>query len=170
MSEKRNLIDHYAYWTTEAVKVDLNTKRHDFGVLISNLGNDFNIGTVIRSANAFLASKVFIYGRRKYDRRGTVGTHHYENLSEINLNQLRNITDFNLVAIDNVPGATPIESFEWPESPLMMFGQETNGLPPELLDLAADHVYIKQYGSVRSLNVGSAASVAMYDWCTKNVQ
>lgn len=169
--ETRNIIDHYHYWDTEAIKADLDTRRHPFGVLVSNLANDFNVGTVIRSANAFLAREVFFYGRRRYDRRGTVGTHHYENLKVIGDNDLESLAaQYTLVAIDNVTGAEPIETFKWPANPLLMFGQEQVGLPQTLLDKTEIRVYIKQYGSVRSLNVGSAASIAMYDWCVKNVK
>jgi tRNA G18 (ribose-2'-O)-methylase SpoU len=169
MTKIRNVIDHYAYWRTEAIKAELNTRRHPFGILISNLQNDFNIGTVIRSANAFLAREVIICGRKKYDRRGTVGTHHYENLRWVKEEDVAALGyHYNLVAIDNVDGAEPIETFKWPTNPLMLFGQEQGGLPSSLLSIAAHKVYIRQYGSVRSLNVGSAASIAMYDWCVKN--
>lgn len=169
--ETRNIIDHYWYWKQEAIKADLDKKRHPFNVLCSNLGNDFNIAGVIRSANAFLAKKVYIYGSRKFDKRGTVGTHHYEHIFPFQDEDYLNILcdEFNLVAFDNVDGAIPLPSFEWPENTLMAFGQEQIGLPQEILDRAKSVVYIPQYGSVRSLNVASAATVAMYDWCVKNV-
>jgi tRNA G18 (ribose-2'-O)-methylase SpoU len=171
-NETRNIINHYWYWETEAIKTNLDTKRHPFSVLCSNLYNDFNVACVIRSANAFLASKIFVYGRKKYDKRGTVGTHHYEHIEflkeEESLDEL--LGNFNLVAFDNVDGAEPLPNFQWPERTLMAFGQEQVGLPPEILSRAKSVVYIPQYGSVRSLNVASAASIAMYDWCVKNGQ
>lgn len=170
--ETRNIIDYYWYWKNEAIKADLDKRRHPFWVLCSNLHNDYNIACVIRSANAFLASKVFVYGRKKYDKRGTVGTHHYEHVEnfkdEAVLDDLYD--QFNLVAFDNVENALPLPDFQWPERPLMAFGQEQVGLPPEILNRAKNVVYIPQYGSVRSLNVASAASIAMYDWCVKNVK
>ena len=170
--ETRNIIDHYWYWKTEAIKADLDKKRHGFSVLCSNLYNDFNIACVIRSANAFVAQKVYIYGKRKYDRRGTVGTHHYENIEYIKEDEKELdilLNKYTLVAIDNVKGATSLPEFVWPKNPIMAFGQEQIGLPPELLERAKHVVYIPQYGSVRSLNVASAASITMYDWCVKNV-
>ena len=75
--ETRNVIDHYHYWKHEAIIADLDSKRNNFTVLCSNLYNDFNIATVIRNSNAFLAKQVILYGSKQYDRRGTVGTHHY---------------------------------------------------------------------------------------------
>ena len=172
--DNRNVIDHYKYWKTEAIKADLERKRcqrvNNFSVLCCNWQNDFNIGGVIRNANAFLASQIFIYGRKRYDKRGAVGTHHYENFSFV-----KEITDLNeilekytVVAIDNVEGAQSIDSFEWPDNPLMVFGQESIGVEPELLESADSIIYIPQYGSVRSLNVACASAVMMNDWCRKN--
>lgn len=165
MTETRNVIDYYHYWTTEAIKADLANKKHNFSILISNKFNDFNIGTVIRNANAFLAKNIFILGRRRFDRRGTVGTHIYEKLTFI-----KDVEEIPhpIVAMDNIDGAVPIETFEWPKEHFVMaFGQEQLGLPEEILKIAKHIVYIKQYGSVRSLNVGTASGIAMYDYCKK---
>lgn len=165
MTEKRNVIDYYSYWTTEAIKADLAQKKHNFSILISNKFNDFNIGTVIRNANAFLAKNIYILGRRRFDRRGTVGTHIYEKLTFIK--DVEEISD-PIIAMDNIDGAVPIENFEWPKEHFVMaFGQEQLGLPEEILKVAKHIVYIKQYGSVRSLNVGTASGIAMYDYCKK---
>jgi len=168
VSETRNLIDHYWYWDTEAIKVDLDEKRHPFGILISNLGNDFNIGSVIRNSNAFLAKSVYYFGRRKWDKRGAVGTYNYISLQHIPEGSLDLIEGYNWVGIDNLPGAIPIDDFQWPENTLMCFGQEQAGLPDSILERCDSLVYIKQFGSVRSLNVGCASAIAMYDWCRKN--
>lgn len=167
---KRNVIDYYAYWTTEAIKADLDTKRHNFSILVSNKINDFNIGTVIRNSNAFLARDVFVYGRKRYDRRGTVGTHLYQNISFIKeIEEIQFPDDYILVAMENTPEAIPLDSFDWPKDRhvVMIFGQENEGVSHELLDLAHHVVYIRQYGSVRSLNVGTASGIAMFDYCSK---
>ena len=166
----KNVIDYYWYWNNDAIKADLNKKRHSFAVLCSNLYNDFNIGGVVRNSNAFLAKQVYIYGRRKFDRRGCVGTYHYENLIHLpTISELLPLLEqFTLVAVDDVKGATPIDGFEWPGDTLMAFGQEQVGLPPEILAHAQHVVYIKQFGSVRSLNVACASGICMYDWCRKN--
>lgn len=167
--ETRNIIDHYHYWKTEAIKADLDEKRHNFSTLICNFGNDFNIGSVIRNSNAFLGKAVYIYGRKRYDRRGTVGTHHYENL--IHINSLDELPEGMLVAVDNVPGAEPIDDFEWPtdQHVILAFGQEQIGLREDVLSMAKSVVYVRQYGSVRSLNVACAAAITMQDYCRKVV-
>jgi tRNA G18 (ribose-2'-O)-methylase SpoU len=173
MEETRNIIDHYHYWKHDDIVADLDTKRHNFTVLCSNLGNDFNIATVIRNANAFLANSVWIYGNKQYDRRGTVGTHNYTHFRHFKEDQeaelLKAMRGMYVVGVDNVGDAKPINEFAWPvkKPVLMVFGQEQIGIPKKLLDLCDELVYIKQYGSVRSLNVGTASGIAMYDYCSK---
>jgi tRNA G18 (ribose-2'-O)-methylase SpoU len=172
-SETRNLIDHYAYWRHDAIVADLDEKRHNFSVLCCNLGNDFNIATVIRNGNAFLAKEIIIYGSKQFDRRGTVGTHKYSHIRHFAENRLDDlkeyIADHEIVAVDNVANSVPIDSFEWStkKHTVVCFGQEQIGIPQNVLDLADHVVYIRQYGSVRSLNVGTAAGIAMYDYCRK---
>ena len=176
-----NVIDYYKNWESEQILADLNTKRNNFTVIASNLENDFNIATLIRNANAFMANEVWIYGRKQYDRRGTVGTHHYTNFKHVktidniqdSLIELRKQHNGNvrIVGMDNVDGAMNIEQYAWSpyKHTVMVFGQEKNGIPQELIDLCDDILYIKQYGSVRSLNVGTASGIAMYSYCTNVV-
>lgn len=168
-TDNRNVLDVYKYWTTEAIKADLDTKRHNFSVLISNKFNDFNIGSVIRNANAFLAKEIIIYGRRKFDPRGTVGTVHYENFRHVKVVEELVFPDSVIVGMDNIPSAKPIETFEWPKDKhvIMAFGQEQSGLPEEIINICHHMVYIRQYGSVRSLNVGCASAITMFDYCQK---
>lgn len=167
--DNRNVIDVYKYWTVDAIKGNLDTKRHNFSVLISNQFKDFNIGTVIRNANAFLAREVIVYGRKQFDRRGTVGTHLYENLKFVKFTDELDLTNCCVVGFDTGDDAVPVETFDWPKDKhvIMVFGQEDVGLVPELRNLCERILYIKQYGSVRSLNVGCASSIAMYDYCAK---
>jgi len=167
--DKRNIIDYYKYWTVEAIRADLDTKRHNFSVLISNEFHDFNIGAVIRNANAFLAKEVIIYGRKTYDKRGTVGTHIYENMKHVRHIENLEFSNSIVVGVDNLDSAVPIETFNWSQDQhvIMAFGQEQIGLPDDIKAICNHFVYIKQYGSVRSLNVGVAAGIAMYDYCSK---
>ena len=176
--ETRNVIDHYHYWKHEAIVADLDTKRHNFTILCSNLYNDFNIATVIRNANAFLASKVIVYGSKQYDRRGTVGTHRYTHFAHCKntidlIDEMKNIFNQHqsakLIGIDNISTSMPIETYEWDANThyIIAFGQEQVGLPKEIIEMCADLLYIRQYGSVRSLNVGTASGIVMYDYCSK---
>ena len=177
--ETRNLIDHYKYWTDEAIRADLETKRHNFSVICCNIGNDFNIATVIRNANAFLAKEVVIYGHKKYDRRGTVGTHHYTNFHHVK--SIDNLGSYiektvsehegkvKLLGIDNVCEAKDVNAFDFDPNVhyIMIFGQEQIGVPRDVLDMCDDLLYIPQYGSVRSINVGTASGIIMNNYCAK---
>jgi len=170
--DTRNIIDYYKYWQQDAILADLDTKRHNFSILCSNVGHDFNLGSIVRAGNAFLAKEVVIYGRKKYDRRGCVGTQNYTHFKHVretdNLAAL--FAEFDLVVgIDNIPGAEPIEEFEWSPNvkTLICFGQEQIGLPQEVISKCHKLLYICQYGSVRSLNVGCASAIVMYDYVKK---
>jgi len=172
MDDTRNVTDFYKYWETDAIRADLDSKRHNFSVMCANIQGDFNIGTVIRNANAFLAKEVIIYGRRKFDPRGTVGTRHYTNFKHVNeledLSTLRR-DDVYIVGVDNIEGAEAIDNIELPMDKhiIFAFGEENSGLTPEMLAVCDALVYIKQFGSVRSLNVGTASGIIMYEYCRR---
>jgi tRNA G18 (ribose-2'-O)-methylase SpoU len=180
MSETRNVLDHYHYWKHEAILADLDARRNNFTVVCSNLYNDFNIATVIRNANAFLAKKVILYGSKKYDRRGTVGTHHYTHFGHCRTfedleNEIKILKGtygtVRIIGMDNIPGAHPIDEYSWNSNAhyVLVLGQEQVGIPKELLDICDDLLYIKQYGSVRSLNVGTASGIAMFSLVSNTV-
>tara|TARA_R110000824_G_scaffold24884_20_gene87182 strand:+ start:688 stop:1236 length:549 start_codon:yes stop_codon:yes gene_type:complete len=165
-----NVEDRFKGKSKEEIRSVLRSTSHNFSVMMEHWRGDFNIGTMIRNANAFNAEKVFYYGKKKYDRRGSVGTHHYVDLNFIDdfggLVSLK--SDYIFICLDNVDGAESMEDFLWPENALMIFGEEGSGLSPEILALADHVVSITQYGSVRSMNVGTTSGIAMYDYTRKN--
>ena len=172
LPDNRNIIDHYAYWSDEAIRADLDTRRLPYALLLENYSYDFNIATTVRSANAFLASKIHVCGRKKWDKRGSVGTNHYEHLSyhpdsESVIDDYRE-KGYKIVAIDNIDGASSMVEYQWDEKSLIIFGQEQIGISPESLKAADDVVYIPQLGSVRSLNVGVASGIAMFSYISQH--
>lgn len=174
-ADGRNIIDHFFYWNNDAIIADLDSRRHNFGILISNLQNDFNIGSVVRNANAFLAKEVIIYGRSHWDRRGSVGTYNYTHFKKVketdDISQV--IRDYDvIVGADNIGNAVPIDDFHFEPSRkyLFCFGQEHIGLPESIIRICHHIVYIRQFGSVRSLNVGCASAIIMQDYCRKVVK
>ncbi|MGZ4539243.1 MAG: TrmH family RNA methyltransferase [Blastococcus sp.] len=166
--DRRNVIDRYRYWTVEAIVADLDRRRHPFHVAIENFGHDLNIGTVVRTANAFLAAEVHIVGRRRWNRRGAMVTDRYQHLRHHP--DVAALLDFtagsglSVVAVDNGPGAVPIETAELPRECLLLFGQEGPGLTAEAREAAVLTVSIAQFGSTRSINAGVAAGIAMHAW------
>lgn len=161
--DPRNVCDHYKYWENDAILADQDKKRSGLTVFAENFGNDFNVATVIRSSNAFLCKEVVLIGRRKWDRRGACGMHHYEHLTHSpDLEGALSARPGNrIVVLDNVPGARSIYEYSWERNTVLILGQESIGVSPESLAAAHDVVYIPQFGAVRSLNVGAAATVAM---------
>jgi len=166
--DRRNVVDRYRYWTVEAIVADLDTRRHDFAVAIENWRHDLNIGTVVRTANAFLAREVVIVGRRRWNRRGAMVTDRYQHVRHVEtisaLSTYADETGYELVAIDNLPGALPLESNALPRKALLLFGQEGSGLTDEARAAATTTFSIAQFGSTRSINAGVAAGIAMHAW------
>ncbi|ASW53395.1 RNA methyltransferase [Plantactinospora sp. KBS50] len=166
--DRRNVVDRYRYWRHEAIVADLDERRHGFHVAIENWQHDFNIGTVVRNANAFLAAEVHIVGRRRWNRRGAMVTdryqhvRHHDTIEEL-VGWARDRA-LPLVGIDNLPGARALETAALPRRCVLLFGQEGPGLSAPAR-CACDQVFsIAQYGSTRSVNAGVASGIAMHAW------
>ena len=166
------MVDAYRYWRREAIIADLDVRRFPFEVAIENFGHDANIGTVVRTANAFAAARVHIVGRRRWNRRGAMVTDRYQHLQHHDDVQAlaadaghRGLT---IVAVDNLPGSVPVETVELPVRCLLLFGSESTGLTPEATAAAAITVSIAQFGSTRSINAGVAAGIAMHAWIRRH--
>lgn len=166
--DHRNVVDKYRYWSVEAIREDLAKNRSDLHIAIENLEHDLNIGSIVRTGNAFNVGAVHIVGRHKWNRRGTVMTDRYLEVffhpSPEDLAEWAEENDYELVAVDNLPGSTQLEKTDLPQRCLLVFGQESNGLTPHLLQKCAKAVYIPQFGSTRSMNVAAAAAIAMHWW------
>lgn len=166
--DTRNVIDRYRYWRMDAIVADLDSRRHPFHVAIENWQHDMNIGSIVRSANAFAADTVHIIGRRRWNKRGAMVTDRYQHVEYhpdvAAFAEWAHEASVPIVAVDNVAGAVPIEAFAWPERCVLLFGQEGPGLSPEATAAADAIVEITQFGSTRSLNASAAAAIAMHSW------
>ncbi|OFP20110.1 RNA methyltransferase [Corynebacterium sp. HMSC066C02] len=166
--DRRNVVDAYRYWTREAIREDIDKRRHALHIAIENFENDSNIGTVVRTANAFAVDTVHIVGRRRWNRRGAMVTDRYQHLMHhadvTELMAWAADQELTVVAIDNTPGCVPLETAELPERCLLLFGQEGPGVSPEAQGAAVMTCSIAQFGSTRSINAGVAAGIAMHAW------
>jgi tRNA G18 (ribose-2'-O)-methylase SpoU len=171
--DRRNVIDRYRYWRREAIVADLDGSRHEFHVAIENWQHDFNIGTVVRNANAFLASAVHIVGRRRWNRRGAMVTdryqhvHHHPTVAEFAA--WANGEGLEIIGIDILPEAAPLESTDLPRRCVLLFGQEGPGLTPQAQAACTRILAISQFGSTRSINAGVASGIAMHAWVRQHV-
>lgn len=166
--DTRNVIDRYRYWRMDAIVADLDEHRHPFHVAIENWQHDMNIGSIVRSANAFAADTVHIIGRKRWNKRGAMVTDRYQHVlhhPDVAAFVAWAATEtLPIIAIDNVPGSVIIETFAFPERCVLLFGQEGPGLSDEAIAAADAVVEISQYGSTRSINASAAAAVTMHDW------
>ena len=172
MEDTRNLIDEYKGLSNEQVFDALSKKRNSLEIAIENVEHDFNIGSIVRTANSFNVSKVHIIGRKKYNRRGAMCTDKYlEIIHHASIEYfLKSQKDRELVAIENnTPRALPLHDKKFTPNTTLIFGSENNGITPELLEKANDVRFIESFGSTRSVNVGAAAAIAMYEWVRQNV-
>ncbi|MDO5502230.1 MAG: TrmH family RNA methyltransferase [Actinomycetia bacterium] len=171
--DRRNVEDRYRYWRHEAIVADLDARRHPLEIAVENWTHDFNIGSVIRTANAFNVSAFHIVGRRRWNRRGAMVTdryqheHHHPRFES--LERYARAKGLEIVAVDNVPGSVPIEETSLPRECVLVFGGEGPGLTPEAREAADLTVHITQFGSTRSINAGAAAAIAMHTWALEHV-
>jgi tRNA G18 (ribose-2'-O)-methylase SpoU len=170
--DTRNVVDKYRYWSMEAIVADLDSNRHNFHVAIENWQHDLNIGSIVRTANAFLAKQVHIIGNKRWNRRGAMVTDRYQHILhhptvEEFVAWSKTANDgkaMPIIAIDNVPGCKQLESYKLPETCVLLFGQEGPGLSDAAIAASKDVVEITQYGSTRSINASAAAAITMHQW------
>ena len=173
VGDRRNVLDKYRYWSVAAIVADLDTKRHKLQIAIENWQHDLNIGSIVRTANAFNVSAVHIIGKRDWNRRGAMVTDRY--LSVIHH---PTVADFAggagengvpIIGIDNVPGSERLETSELPETCVLLFGQEGSGMSDEAIEICSILYAIEQYGSTRSMNASAAGAIAMYHWALQHL-
>lgn len=166
--DRRNVVDAYRYWRRDAVVADLDRRRHGFHVAIENFQHDHNIGTVVRTANAFTARAVHIVGRKRWNRRGAMVTDRYQHIHHHpdvqSLVDYATASGLAVVGVDNTPGSVPVETATLPRECVLLFGQEGPGLTHEARAAADQLVSIAQFGSTRSINAGVAAGIVMHAW------
>jgi tRNA G18 (ribose-2'-O)-methylase SpoU len=176
--DRRNVVDRYRYWRHEAIVADLDRTRHPFHVAVENWGHDFNIGSVIRTANAFNASAFHIIGRRRWNRRGAMVTDRYQH--EHHHPTVADFLDWaagagpdrarlTVIGVDNLPGSVSLETATLPRNCVLVFGQEGPGLSEDVRAACELVLHIEQFGSTRSINAGAAAAIAMHAWIRQHV-
>jgi tRNA G18 (ribose-2'-O)-methylase SpoU len=168
--DRRNVEDKYRYWTVEAVKADLDQTRFDVHIAIENWQHDMNIGTIVRNANAFNVAAVHIIGRRHWNKRGAMVTDRYLNVFHHPSVEdfVRAMGDRHIIAIDNQAGSVPLSAADLPAHSALVFGGEGPGLSAEMIAASEQMIAIEQYGSTRSVNVGVASGIILYEWVRRN--
>ena len=130
MEDRRNVIDKFKGRSELEIIKDLDSEDHGLVIALENTERDFNMGTIVRSANAFGVRQIYVIGRRQWNKRGAMMTDKYLHITYL---------------------ATTEEFVE------------------KMREEADKIVAIEQFGSTRSINVGAAATVAMYCWLQQHV-
>lgn len=172
MEDTRNLIDEYKGLENEQVFSELEKSRIPLEIAIENVEHDFNIGSIVRTANSFNVKTVHIIGRKKYNRRGAMCTDKYLKIVHHPAIEdfLKTQENRELVAIENnTSRAKRLNDKKLVQNTTLIFGSENNGISDELLAKADDVRFIESFGSTRSVNVGVAAGIAMYEYVRENV-
>jgi tRNA G18 (ribose-2'-O)-methylase SpoU len=166
--DRRNVVDRYRYWSHDAIVADLAIRRRPFHVAIENWQHDFNIGTVVRNANAFLAQAVHIVGNRRWNRRGAMVTDRYVDVRHHDgfddLAAWAAAEALPLVGVDLLPGSVSILDADLPRRCVLVFGQEGPGLSDAARAAVGQVLHVPQLGSTRSINAGVASGIAMFEW------
>lgn len=168
---QRNVIDPYKSLSNEVIREELRKNALPGALLLQHIQSDFNISSAMRSANGFGIVDCFYIGQRHLDRRGLLGCYHYMNIKHLrSMEEVKALKDrFRFVALENntTRQITPLHKYNWHPNSLIITGEESLGIVPELLDLCDDVVSIEMRGSVRSFNLASATSIALYDYSNK---
>jgi tRNA G18 (ribose-2'-O)-methylase SpoU len=169
-TDTRNVIDRFKGWKQEDIKQELQKTSLPYAALMEQWSGDFNVSTLIRNANAFAAREVFYIGKRHIDRRGAVGSYHYTTVSHLrSYDELKFLKDqYCFIGIDNISGAINLSEAIYPKNPLFIFGEEGKGLTKEMVDLCSFIVQIPMFGSIRSLNAGTASGIIFHDFAMRN--
>ena len=171
--DRRNVADRFRYLTVEAIVAELDADRHPFHVAVENWAHDLNIGSVVRTANAFNAAAVHIVGRRRWNRRGAMVTDRYMHVlyhADVAALVAWAGGGLPLIGVDNTPGSRPLDGFDLPRECVLVFGQEGPGLSEGAVAACQEVLSITQFGSTRSINAGAAAAIAMHAWVVQHAR
>lgn len=170
-NDTRNVTDEFKGMSVDAIKSVLDTRRNDLEIAIENLERDFNMGTIVRTANAFNVSTIHVVGRRQWNKRGAMVTDRYMNIryhSDIQ-SFVDAVKGRSVIGIDNIEGSQPLSQVSLPRDAILVFGSEGSGLSQTMINKCQQLVAIEQFGSTRSINVGVASGVVMYEWLRQHV-
>jgi tRNA G18 (ribose-2'-O)-methylase SpoU len=174
MSLTMNVQNKYAEWSVDLIKEDVQRNTLPYACLMSHVEGDFNMSTAVRNANAFGCKELFYFGGKRWDKRGSVGTHHYSLVTHLkDMDAIKALkSQYRFVAIECNIERHCVSLFDYKVQPntLFIFGEESKGLSDEMLNLCDDYVFIPMIGSVRSLNVGTASGILMAEAMKANLR
>ena len=168
MQDTRNVIDKFKGRSEAEIVKELDAKDHGLVIALENTERDFNMGTIVRSANAFGVRQIYVIGRRQWNKRGAMMTDKYLHITYLATTE-EFVEKMREESREIIPSSVNMAETSLPERAVLVFGQEGPGISEEMAQAADKIVAIEQFGSTRSINVGAAATVAMYCWLQQHV-
>jgi tRNA G18 (ribose-2'-O)-methylase SpoU len=180
--DNRNVSDEFKHMSAEMIRMSMQSRRVPAVNVAMNLTHDFNKASIVRANEAFAFKEIIFVNRvneqnldsaegvKHYNRRGTVGMHHYANMRHVvdwrGLFGEYHADGYTIFAVDNTPefNPQPVYNVLFPEKSVFVYGEETLGLSRDMVEACDEVVYIPQFGVVRSLNVAQAAAVVMFEY------
>lgn len=164
--DKRNVTDEFRGMAVEDIKAILDTRRQPLQIAVENLTRDFNMGTIVRNANAFNIGMIHVVGRKQWNKRGAMVTDRYMNITyhQTAADFVASVAGLAIIGVDNIEGSQPLHDTKLPRDTVLVFGSEGDGLSDEMISSCEKLIAIEQFGSTRSVNVGVASGIAMYAW------
>lgn len=166
----RNVIDQYKWLTDEAILKDLETKRHNFSILLCNLKHDVNIGNAVRTHAGFLGQDIILYGHKRFNRVPSVGTYAYSIIKHLKfVEEVDSVLGEydEVIGCDLIPGKSVSvwdSTFDYSKKTLLCFGHEEDGLPEALITRCHRIMHIPMFGVTKSFNVAVSAAIMMNEY------
>lgn len=141
-------------------------------VVLDNIRSMHNVGSVFRTADAFLIESIYLCGftpkppHRDIQKTalGATETVHWEYVEHTvdAVNGLKN-EGYMVLAVEQAEGSISLENFTWPSSKIaVVLGNEVEGVAEEVLDICDGCLEIPQLGSKHSLNISVAAGIVLW--------
>ncbi len=141
-------------------------------IILDSLKCAHNIGTILRLADAVLASKVYICGNtlvppNRKIKNGSQGAERwvpweYAERADQVVQELKS-QSVQIVSLEITPTSIPYTETKYKLPTCLVLGREYDGVSPEVIALSDLIVHLPIYGMANSINVAPAASVMMYE-------
>jgi tRNA (guanosine-2'-O-)-methyltransferase len=161
-----NVVNSLKNHSVEAIKDYCKKNCNKASFAMFNTNYDFNISSIIRTANIMGFSEVHHIQKegKRIDRRATVGAHHYTDVihsynADEFFEKIRN--KYVPIAVENNVDYQSFDAYKFvfPSNACFIFGSENEGLTKDVLDRCESMITIPNFGAIRSFNVGVTAAI-----------
>lgn len=144
-------------------------------IVLDNVRSLLNVGSVFRSADAFLVEEIHLCGltgtppNKEIEKSAlgatkTVDWRHFSSTKQsIDILKQEN---YRIYAVEQAHNSIPLQKFEKGQDKIaLIFGNEVYGVEQEIIDLCDGVIEIPQFGSKHSLNIAVSAGIVLWHCC-----